>query len=182
MARFWIAIISYHNRFFLSVYLESSIFLPRRRLRTRRAAKAQCSKAASLDHLEGLFRRAGHTCANVRIPSWGRIWHPVHSRSGSEQRFSKLVPSMLSRNRVRVYSRSSRKGEATWTIKGTHVLGLNSLVPRRFVYPDIRHLPHSIYYSLPQGAGGCAVYTVSFPVLASGFPRGISLCYTHVGF
>jgi hypothetical protein len=43
--------------------------------------------------------------------------------------------------------------------------------------PSVCVLPH--HYP-PQGACECSVYTVSFPVLASGFPSGISLCYITV--
>jgi hypothetical protein len=39
--------------------------------------------------------------------------------------------------------------------------------------------PPQYYYYPPQGACECSVYAVSFPVLSSGFPSGISLCYTY---
>ena len=35
-------------------------------------------------------------------------------------------------------------------VKGTHVLGLNSLLPISLVYSDIRHLPHSITTRYPR--------------------------------
>jgi hypothetical protein len=61
-------------------------------------------------------------------------------------------------------------------VNGTHDLGLNSLLAIRLVYPYIRPLPHSINTRYPR-VRVCAMYTVSFPVLASGFPSGISLRY-----
>jgi hypothetical protein len=72
MARFYITIISYHNQ--NVVYLSRiDDFLP-----PTPVANATCSASTNVaSSLVGSPRRtfemAGRTCANVRIPSWGRI-------------------------------------------------------------------------------------------------------------